>query len=665
MAGIVSNLNAGTNYGTFSQVTTHYHAPTTGASDPTIEKLYTHVAAGSMHNSAERVDAPKCHEETRMAVQEDIFSWVSDGAPGQILWLTGPAGAGKSAIMGTVCDKLERTGHLAAAFFFSSFMGTVERKSKRGLVTTLAYQLQQHPDLDDRVGNAILRAVQRDPAIFRMSLREQMERLILRPIRASQAQTSSHSIHRMAVIIDGVDECGEELYHTSDRSKQQDQIEVLSALLYAVRDPAFPFRIIVASRPETWIREFFAHVATGKFTEIFLDNRYHPDDDIRLFFKSKFSELSRRYEYAPATWPREEDIAKLVRDASGQFIYAATVIRWIDTPGRPPQAQLDIVLSLRPLSGSNPFGVLDALYTSILKSSPNPADTVLWLKAAQVLNRSGGGTRYLPSGWTIDRLLESSAGQARVLLDLPSLVYLDKHRSPGSEGYDSFHYGRRLDVPVSVMEKPGWNTSYTFYHKTFLDFLDDSARYGNSFPDADSKRVERWLWGRFAQVLTCKGNSTLHPSVWQMANTNDASVAGGPEVPIEGGFLLTFNRCFLDLFLNYATRITGGVPHGIEEVLLESEPTGWLATSSSINSPHWEDPEVRNCMFILVHRNCRFYHTRCSPCCQRWRKEISESPDYLWKPQNSYSPLTLFLDRFCVQRIEWTAGTKTTRWLSH
>ena len=405
--------------------------------------------------------------------------------------------------MGTVCDKLERTGHLAGTFFFSSFMGTVERKSKGGLVTTLAYQLQQHPHFNESVGSAILRVVQSDPAIFRMSLREQMERLILRPLRASQAQTSSGNIRKMAIIVDGVDECGEESYSTPGRSRRQDQIEVLSALLHAVRDPSFPLRVIIASRPEVWIRDFFTHVATRRFAEIFLDNRYHPDDDIRLFFKSKFAELSRRYDYAPSTWPRQEDIAKLVRDASGQFIYAATVIRWIDTPGRAPQAQLGVVLNLRPLAGSNPFGVLDALYTSILKSSPSPTNTVLWLKAAQFLNHSGGGTRYLPSGWTIDRLFESSAGQARVLLGLPSLVYLDKHRSPGSDGYDSFQYGRGLDVPISVMDKPGWNTTYTFYHKTFLDFLEDSMRYGRSFPDVDDKRVMKWLWGRYAQVLKC------------------------------------------------------------------------------------------------------------------------------------------------------------------
>ncbi|KAJ3518346.1 hypothetical protein NMY22_g13727 [Coprinellus aureogranulatus] len=101
-------------------------------------ELYDKVAVAAMHNSEDRVDAPKCHPETRKAVQENIFGWISRGKPAgqcnEILWLTGPAGAGKTAIMGTVADMLEESGQLAASFYFSSYSSSTERKSKRSFL---------------------------------------------------------------------------------------------------------------------------------------------------------------------------------------------------------------------------------------------------------------------------------------------------------------------------------------------------------------------------------------------------------------------------------------------------------------------------------------------------------------------------------------------------
>ncbi|KAJ3527850.1 hypothetical protein NMY22_g9629 [Coprinellus aureogranulatus] len=316
-----------------------------------LRELYSHVAAGAMHNSKDRVDAPKCHPETRKAVQQNVFSWIDDGEPGQLLWLTGPAGSGKTAIMGSVCDKLKETEQLAATFYFTAYTGGLERKSKDGFITTLAYQLQAHPKLHGCLLEGMLSTIRRDPAIFRMGLKAQMEALILQHLRTTQGTTNSSCRWGtpLVVIVDGVDECGLDRYDDPHRSRQKDQIEVLATLLAAVLDSSFPCRIIVASRPETWIRRFFTGTAAGHFTEIFLDDTFNPDKDIELFLKSKFAELSRQYNFAPSTWPREEDIQTLVSNASGQFIYPAIVIRFIDSHGQPPKKQLDIVLSATPL----------------------------------------------------------------------------------------------------------------------------------------------------------------------------------------------------------------------------------------------------------------------------------------------------------------------------
>jgi hypothetical protein len=75
---------------------------------------------------------------------------------------------------------------------------------------------------------------------------------------------------------------------------------------------------------------------------------------------------------------------------------------------------------------SQPFTLLDALYTSILQSSPNPNATVLWIKAQQLLSKvSAMGSLPFSSAWTVDQFFEATPGQAQILLGLPSLLILD------------------------------------------------------------------------------------------------------------------------------------------------------------------------------------------------------------------------------------------------
>ena len=102
--------------------------------------LQQHIAPGAFHNSEERYDPPKCHPRTRRAVLKKIEDWVKDAEKvALILWLYGPAGAGKSAIAQTIAELLAEAGLLAAAFFFSR--NAAGRNDKTPLVATLAYQL--------------------------------------------------------------------------------------------------------------------------------------------------------------------------------------------------------------------------------------------------------------------------------------------------------------------------------------------------------------------------------------------------------------------------------------------------------------------------------------------------------------------------------------------
>ncbi|TEB33615.1 hypothetical protein FA13DRAFT_162819 [Coprinellus micaceus] len=585
-----------------------------------------------MHNSAARCDAPKCHPETRKAVQENIFSWMS-GAPKSgasksnedILWLTGPAGTGKTAIMGTVSDNLEEAGHLAASFYFSSFKGTAETMSKRRFVTTLAYQLAVHPALKDRLSTPILSAIRENPVIFDMSLKRQLEVLVLQPLRSAQRHPHSASSPPLSIVVDGVDECGEPGDGEAGRSRQDDQVEVLSILLQAMNDSAFPFRFIVASRPETWIRAFFTNSAASKFTEIFLDEKYSPNDDIRLFLRSKLAELCRRCGIDPSTWPSEEATEKLVEDASGQFIYVATVLRFIDTPGTSPQEQLDIILKIKPQNMSNPFSVLDALYTSILRLRPNPETTVFWLKAARCLQRFPTHTGGIASAWTIHRVLESHVGQAQTHHDwLPSLILFPEGATMLA---DSQYYGSRLGVPSppSVLPNIGWDTSYGYYHRSFLDYLEDTSRCGMAFPAVDNANVTRWIHGRLVQILKC----------------------GGPEVPVHPSLVVVFRRCFLDI-LDSSVGLRGKDFRVDDDILSDCNPDIWLEVANHVRLSF----DLERQLYNFVHKNCRSY-LPCNPGCKRWRRAISKLPNDRWKPDERWGSFFLLLDRFNIKRLDF------------
>lgn len=348
-------------------------------------------------------------------------------------------------------------------------------------------------------------SIREDPALFEMSLAEQVEALILQPLRDAAVSQVFASGLPLVIAVDGVDECGGGQSADTDgqSSREKDQIEVLSVILQAIQEPTFPCRIIVASRPERWIRQFLDENGVVRVKEIFLGDNYSPDQDIALFLKSKFAELSRRHGYNVSTWPKEQDMQKLVADASGQFIYAATIIRFIDSAWPLPKHQLDIVLKVRPPAGSSPFHILDALYTAILNSSPSPTDSVLWIKGVHRLTKRPLSLKI--SAWTIDRLFESSEGQAQTVLRLPSLVYLALAEPKGPfESCDFSVYAEDNLMDGAPSHPHDWNSFYSFYHKSFLDFLEDPERGGAAFPDVDDAKVERWIVERICKVLECE-----------------------------------------------------------------------------------------------------------------------------------------------------------------
>ncbi|KAJ2914157.1 hypothetical protein MD484_g6254, partial [Candolleomyces efflorescens] len=430
-----------------------------------VAELQQHIAAGALHDSAERSNAPKCHPRTRVAVQDELVDWIEHGDdeedPKKLVWVTGPAGGGKTAIMGSTAQTCQNKGLLACGFFFSSFTGSTNRRYKKCLVPTLAYQIVQHKALLG-VGEHILSCIERDPAIFEKQVEVQLDQLLLQPLKELHIKTGSPKV----IFIDGLDECQAEEH--ASRSPQDsgaasaneaDQTEILHALLKAANDPSFPFRIVIASRPEPAIQSFFTEIAYHTTKTIFLDGKYNPDADMLLFLRAKFKVIRRRCRIS-AQWPSEEIERTLVENASGQFIYVATVIRFLKGRSGPPQELLDQVMALdRQDFSTNPFALLDALYTHILNSSPKPLLAACWIstifRSAGALSDGSGSP--LPARF-VQLFLESSPGESSfVFRGLNSLVYTP---------------------PADDRTSP-----YSLYHKSLTDFLGDRSRCGHLYVD--------------------------------------------------------------------------------------------------------------------------------------------------------------------------------------
>jgi len=286
------------------------------------------------------------------------MKWIKweEGLDAFIMWVYGPAGAGKSAIAQTIAEMCEEEMILLASFFFSR--NDPSRSNVNPLIATIAYQITLNLP---HVREAILGAIERDPLIFTKSLAVQFKSLIVVPLQPlAEAGFWGEPTARRLVIIDGLDEC-------SDPKVQENILEVLGN---AQRQHRLPLIFLFASRPEQHISlAFSTGILPNITTCIALDESYLPDEDIRLFLTDKFQGIKSTHRlraHIPPRWPLPDVLNQLVRNSSGQFIYASTVIHFVSSIRHKPTDRLDIVLAIRPPQKDLPFAELDALYTHIL-----------------------------------------------------------------------------------------------------------------------------------------------------------------------------------------------------------------------------------------------------------------------------------------------------------
>ncbi|KAJ7642323.1 hypothetical protein DFH06DRAFT_1097587 [Mycena polygramma] len=385
--------------------------------------LHRAAALEALFDAADRFDQPRCHTETRTELLDELYAWaIHPDSTHSIRWLHGPAGAGKSAIMQSLCQRLQDAGRLGGSFFFKR--GHAACGNAKMLFATLAYQLA----LSRReLKSVISSSVEMDPSVLGRGMDVQFRVLILEPCRLLNDGIPS------VLLIDGLDEC--DGHHI--------QQEILRLIRPAAR---CSLRILVASRPEPHIRETLDDSSFQGLVDI--TNVEQSFDDVRTYLRKEFLRIHGVHQNTmsgvPTPWPAADILEKLVKKSSGYFIYASTVIKFVDDRYSRPTQRLNIICNLAPQDSQSPFATLDHLYFQILSEVPVHSRRLLCdilsfiINAPRVLDAPG-----------VDELLDLEPGDTDLILrPLHSVVRMPSPRK------------RALEV----------------YHASFADFLVNKER---------------------------------------------------------------------------------------------------------------------------------------------------------------------------------------------
>ena len=419
------------------------------------------IATDATHDACERYPAPNVHQGTRTKILEVLTAWINNlDSECPLFWLHGSAGVGKSAILQALAELLFRPkGPIVATFFFGK--GQSKRGSGDYLFSTLAYQLALNvPDLRAYVDEVM----QNDPTLPTKSMEIQLRSLIIEPFQ----QLKSLPDHVQTVIIDGLDEC------RGDATQES----IIRLIGDAFNKHKLPLRFLIASRPEPHIRNAFDNPSLLPISNwLMLHNDFETWNDIKKYFQDGFADIcrkSRSMVYVEMPWPGLDVLDTLTRHASGQFVYAATVLKFVGQKCTYPPRQLEIVLQCGHPSRGKAFSDLDCLYHQILSThGPDPVtlkrvlSTILAFQVPQ-------------PAIVIEDILEMEKGEVLdILQGLHSLLKVPSDDIPPSLAISYGDDDSDDDGTLKVPSIP----PIRIRHASFRDYLLDKSRSGTFYID--------------------------------------------------------------------------------------------------------------------------------------------------------------------------------------
>jgi hypothetical protein len=279
------------------------------------------------------------------------MAWADGQDERCIFWLSGLAGTGKSTIARTIARKYYDEERLGASFFFSRGGGDASHAGR--FFTSIAVHLASK---SPSIKRYICEAIAERGDIASQSLHDQWHQLVLRPLSKLNGSSFQSSL---VLIVDALDEC-----------EGEDDIRIIVQLLAEVRSLRnVRLRVFMTSRPEIPIRHGINQIPEVGHRDFVLHNISPAiiDHDISIFLEYSLRTIGRERALA-ADWPGEQAIKRLVQNASGLFIWAATACRFIREGRKFASKRLSIVLQADG-SVTAPEKQLNEIYVTVLKNS--------------------------------------------------------------------------------------------------------------------------------------------------------------------------------------------------------------------------------------------------------------------------------------------------------
>ena len=420
--------------------------------------LHQHASPASLPDSSERIVLPRCMEETRVELRAELDDWEKSPIDAATMkWVLAGAGEGKTALLLTFADLCRQQKRSVGAFFASNRIADCSDGNR--IVATLAVQLMRALPSTAKYIN---RAIRDDPHLLSKGREVQMNALIVEPIkriakitRFLAAITFGLKAYPTLVVIDGLDE-------VNGKDIQTDIIRIIGNMMKNVR---LPLRFLVASRPEPHIVDAINTIRSQlpkncvSIMDLREDTLVHRD--IRRYFQVKFEEVRAKDIDLPQDWPGEDVIDQLVDKASGQFIYAATIMPYIMFEYHSPAKRLAVIRGLleKP-PGDEPYQNLDELYSLIVRNANRRVD-MLRIMALFIL---------------INRLIATANAPAGTFARLCSPQKLGDIL-----GFEKGDVRRCLRDMHSVVNVRDDSLDIQIYHKSFPDYLLDPTRSNEFF----------------------------------------------------------------------------------------------------------------------------------------------------------------------------------------
>ncbi|KAG8725365.1 hypothetical protein FRC09_001169 [Ceratobasidium sp. 395] len=312
------------------------------ATDLRLQQLPNTLAAKYKSAESQNLRRVGCAPNTRIEVLEALKAWASDGTSEKIYWLNGMAGTGKTTIAYSFCDHLQNSCHLGASFFCSRQLPACRDVNR--IIPTISYQLAL---FSSPFRHSLSQVLEKGRDVHNQPIKEQFQHLVAVPL-----QNIAHTFtDNVIIVIDALDECED----------KEDIDRILDTLISHVG--GLPVKFFVSSRPEAMIMDRMrSREREGIRSELRLHEleRTVVQDDINTYLRIKLK---------PAN-VSDADFNKLAERSGVLFIYAATVVRYIEYDNFSRSAKrLRLVLDSLASHSADSDKEIDKLYTTILEAA--------------------------------------------------------------------------------------------------------------------------------------------------------------------------------------------------------------------------------------------------------------------------------------------------------